>query len=129
MSREQIYTAFVLKRMDYGETDQIITLFSLEEGKLRALVKAAKLPTSKLQPMLQPLFKVSVTLVGNGGLPKVIAARALKSFPGFYQDPSKLSCWYLVSELLNKALGDGSANEALYDLVDEYLEFLDQQQL
>lgn len=129
MSREQTYTGFVLKRTDYGETDQIITLFSKEDGKLRCLVKAAKLPTSKLQPALQPLFKVSVTLAGNGGLPKVIGAQVLQTYAGFYHEHDKLKCWYLISELLIKALGDGSPNETLWELVAEYLRFLDEEDL
>lgn len=128
MPREQTYTAFVLKRTDFNETDQILTLFTKEDGKLRCLVKAAKLPTSKLQPALQPLFQVSVTLAGNGGLPKVINAQAQRVYAKVLEDP-KLQCWYLISELLLKGLGDGASNEPLYNLVAEYLEFLNQQDL
>lgn len=124
MPREQDYNAFVLKRTDFGETDQIITIFTEEEGKLRAIVKAAKLPTSKLSPALQPLFKVKVTLVGNGGLPKVIRVQVIQTYSGFYEDTAKLECWYLVSELIAKALADGSPNQALYQLLSAYLEFV-----
>ncbi len=123
MSREQIYTAFILKRTDYNETDQIITMFTQEEGKMRCLVKASKLPTSKLQHALQPLFKVSVTLAGNSSLPKVIRAQVQQSYPNLLEE-NKLTCWYLISELLTKALGDGSPNERLFELVENYLNFL-----
>lgn len=128
MSREQTYTAFVLKRQDYNETDQIITLFTLEEGKLRCLVKASKLPTSKLQPALQPLFKVAVTVAGNSGLPKVIRAQILQTFPNLL-DEHKLNCWYLMSELLSKALADGSPSEQLFHLAESYLQFLHDHEL
>jgi DNA repair protein RecO len=124
MPREQEYDAFVLKRTDFGETDQIITVFTEQEGKLRAMVKAAKLPTSKLQPALQPLFKVKIRMAGNGSLPKIIGAQVTQSFPGFYADTNKLECWYLASELLIKAMADGSPNEPLFHLLAEYLQFV-----
>ncbi len=129
MSRESEYTAFVLKRTDFGETDQIITVFTEEEGKLRAMVKAAKLPTSKLQPALQPLFKVKIRMAGNSNLPKVIGAQAVQSFPGFYADTNKLECWYLASELLTKAMADGHPNVPLFQLLADYLQFVSDHEL
>ncbi len=134
MSREHILEAFILKKQDFGETDQIITIFSKQEGKLRCMVKAAKLPTSKLQPALQPLFRTQITLASASSLPKVIRTQTLNTYSKLYADPEKLQLWFVVAEFLTKAVGDGAPNEQLYDEISTYLHFLqhtdmDEQQL
>lgn len=127
MSRERKVEAFILKRQDYAEADQIITLFSKEEGKLRALVKAAKLPTSRLQPVLQPLFETRVTLTGSSagaGLAKVIGAQLIKVYSGILENESKLGAWYMASELIIRSLPDSAPNEQLFDELELYATFL-----
>ncbi len=131
-SRERSIDAFIFKRTDFGEADQIVTLFSREEGKVRALVKAAKMPTSKLQPFLQPVFQSKVTVTGqkeSSGLGKVIAVQPLRAYAGILDDEAKLRAWYVVSELLLRALPDGAPNEILFAELEQYAQFLDQQQL
>ena len=127
MPRERILETFILKRTDYGEADQIITLFSKEEGKVRVLVKAAKLPTSKLQPLLQPLFETRVALTGsreNAGLSKVINVQLIQAYGGILESDIKLSAWYIVSELLIRALPDQAPNESLFFELEQYAQFL-----
>jgi DNA repair protein RecO len=127
MRKERIIESFILKRTDYGEADQIITLFSKEEGKVRALVKAAKLPTSKLQPLMQPLFETRVSLTGNKdavGLSKVINVQLIKAYSGILETESKLAAWYVVSELLIRALPDSAPNESLFVELEQYANFL-----
>ncbi len=127
MSRERSIASFILKKQDFGEADQIVTLFSKEEGKVRALVKAAKLPTSKLQPMMQPLFQTRVTLSGNkdrAGLAKVIGVQLINAYSGILESESKLAAWYVVSELLIRSLPDSAPNEALFDELEQYALFL-----
>jgi DNA repair protein RecO (recombination protein O) len=125
--RERAIASFILKKQDYGEADQIITLFSKEEGKVRALVKAAKMPTSKLQPMLQPVFETRVTLSGSkekAGLSKVIGVQMMANYSGILQSESKLAAWYVVSELLIRSLPDSEPNELLFSELEKYALFL-----
>lgn len=127
MPRERIVESFILKRTDYSEADQIVTLFSKEEGKIRVLAKAAKLPTSKLQPMLQPLFETRVSLSGSKdgtGLAKVIGVQLIKAYGGILESEQKLSAWYVVAELLIRALPDSQPNEKLYAELQDYARFL-----
>ena len=49
MPRERTFRleAIVLKRSDFGEADRLLTLFSREQGKLRAIAKGARKPQSR----------------------------------------------------------------------------------
>lgn len=125
--RERAIASFIVKKQDFGEADQIITLFSQEEGKVRALVKAAKMPTSKLQPMLQAVFQTRVTLTGSkdkAGLSKVIGVQMINNYDGIMESESKLAAWYVVSELLIRALPDNEPNEQLFSELEKYASFL-----
>lgn len=132
MARERVIEGFVLKKQDYGEADQIITIFSKEEGKLRGLVKAAKLPTSKLQPLLQPLFQTRINLSGSSsgpGLAKVIGVQLIKAFSGILESEAKMAAWYVAAELIIRALPDNAPNEKLYSELEQYALFLHQTEL
>ena len=39
--------AIVLRRVDFGEADRMLTLYSREFGKIRALAKGARKPQSR----------------------------------------------------------------------------------
>jgi DNA repair protein RecO len=121
MSRENSYEAIILKKQPFGEADEIVTFFTLEQGKVRALAKSSKLPTSKLQYALQPTFHVRVTLAGNGHLAKIIRTQILESFAVLHDHPDRLQYWYSAAELAVKSLGDEIKHETAFD---ELLRFL-----
>jgi DNA repair protein RecO len=123
MSREQSYQAIIIKKQPYAEADEIIT-FLTPEGKLRGLAKSVKLISSKLQQALQPVFLNQITLAGSG-LPKIISAQTINAYKNILSNPERVQIWYVMAELLNKALADEQKNEALFELVTEYLKFLD----
>ena len=92
---------------------------------MRALAKSIKLAGSKLQQSLQPIFLNDIRLAGNGDLPKIIGAQTLNSFVILQANSQRVQVWFVVAELLNKTLPDEQKNEALFDLVVKFLEFLD----
>jgi DNA repair protein RecO (recombination protein O) len=44
----------VLRHMDYGEADRLITVYTSQSGKIRALVKGARKITSRKAGHLEP---------------------------------------------------------------------------
>ena len=49
MTRQRLYRtpAVILKRMDLGEADRIVTLYSRDVGKIRAVAKGVRRTTSR----------------------------------------------------------------------------------
>lgn len=125
MSREQKYTAIILKKQAFNEADEIITFFTREAGKVRALAKSVKLPKAKLQNALQSLFLVHLTLAGQGRLPKIISAEPKKTFSRLRHNLNSLKRAFYASELVLKFTPDGQKNEKLFVLLLELLNFLD----
>jgi DNA repair protein RecO (recombination protein O) len=124
VSREQSHEAIIIKKTPFGEADEIISFFTEQAGKLRALAKSVKLGKSKLQQSLQPIFLNRVELAGSGNLPKVIGVQTLNAFQNLQAAPERVAVWFVIAELLNKALPDGQSNPELFKFTLSYLEFL-----
>ena len=64
---ERLYRceAIVLGRMDLGEADRILTLYSRQHGKLRVIAKGARRPLSRLGPHLE-YFSRSQLMLARG---------------------------------------------------------------
>src|SRR2546428_4929599 len=54
--------AVVLRKLDYGEADRIFTFLTREHGKVGAIAKGVRRPTSKLGPSLELYGHVDVLL-------------------------------------------------------------------
>src|SRR2546427_12774085 len=63
--------AVVLRKLDYGEADRIFTLLTREHGKVGAIAKGVRRPTSKLGPSLELDGHVDVLLAKGRGEPGV----------------------------------------------------------
>lgn len=124
MSRELHYTAIVLKKQPFSEGDELITFFTKEAGKLRALAKSVKFSKSKLQQKLQDLFLIRLGLA-QGSLPKVIEAEPERVFVNLRENLAAVKMAIYASELALKFTPDEQKNEALFFLLRDFFEFLD----
>jgi hypothetical protein len=78
MQRVRVYTtdAIVLKRLNLGEADRIVTLYTPEHGKLRAIAKGARRPASRLAGHLE-LFSLGALQLARGRELDVFEAAAV----------------------------------------------------
>lgn len=120
MSKETKLTGIILKKQPYNEGDEIITLFTKEQGKLRVLAKSVKLAKSKLQNSLQALFLVNISVAGNK-LPKIIAAQPEEVFLNLRENLRAVKMAFYAVELLLKFTPDEHKNEALFNLLEQFL--------
>lgn len=72
---------------------------------------------------MQPIFLNRLTFTTGSNLPKIINVQTLESFP-LIQESEKIKVWFVIAELLNKALPDEQRNEGVFELVRSYLDFL-----
>ena len=64
ISRERVYRteAVVLRRQDLGEADRLLTVYSLDRGKLKVVAKGVRRPTSRKAGHLEPFTRVKLLL-------------------------------------------------------------------
>jgi DNA repair protein RecO (recombination protein O) len=123
--------AIVLRKIDYGEYDFVITLFALKKGKVSVIAKSAKKSKKRFAGILELFSEIDVVCnVGRRkGLP-VLQEAALK-YPFFHIRSSALKTAYASywAELINEWMESGQKQVQLYQLFQYVLRKLDSSQV
>ena len=118
--------AILLCVADYGEADRLVTLFTLEHGKLRGLAKGAKRSLRRFGGILEPFARLTVQIAVKSGLSRLIGADAATIFPRIREDLLKIGYAGYACEAADLLLPEGLPNPRLFRLLAAYLEHLDQ---
>jgi len=118
--------AILLGVADYGEADRLVTLFTLEHGKLRGLAKGAKRSLRRFGGILEPFARLTVQISIRSGLSRVVGADAATIFPRIREDLLKIGYAGYACESADLLLPEALPNPRLFRLLAAYLEHLDQ---
>ena len=119
MTRPRAYKteAVVLRQMNLGEADRILTLYTPDLGKVRAVAKGVRRVKSRLGGHLELLNLVSVAMYEGKSLDVVTEAQVVQSFEVLREDLEPLSRAMYVAELVDGFSTERSANHAMYTLL------------
>jgi DNA repair protein RecO (recombination protein O) len=114
--------AVILRHNDYGEADRMLTLYTAQLGKTRALVKGARKITSRKAGHLEPFTHVKLQLAKGRDLPLVTQADTIDTFLPLRENLLLTSQASYIIELLDRfTYEDGSDNSAIFRLLTETL--------
>lgn len=119
MRRERLYRteAIVLRRSDFGEADRLLTLYAPKLGKIRAIAKGVRKPTSRKSGHVE-LFTHSQLLIARGrSLDIVTQAETVHAFRPLREDLLRTTYTYYAAELLDLFVEEGVENRPLFDLL------------
>jgi len=117
--------AILLAVADYGESDRLVTLFTLEHGKLRGIAKGAKKSLRRFGGCLEPFARLSVQITITSGLSRLTGADVATIYPRIREDLLKIGYAGYACEAVDLLLPEGFANPRLFRLLTVYLEHLD----
>lgn len=120
--------AIVLHRLNLGEADRIVTLYTREHGKLSAVAKGARRAKSQFGGVTE-LFMVARMLLATGKNLEVISqCEITRSFSGLRSDLDMLARATYFCELLDRLTPERYEVTApeLFDLTTAALELLEQ---
>ncbi len=124
-SRLYVTDAIVLSRFDYGEADRIMTLFTPTYGKLKAIAKGVRRPTSRLGGALEPLAELRVALARGRTFDVVTQVEVSHAWLRLRDSlESAATAWYLA-ELADRSIEERHETEGLYALLRRAYELLD----
>ena len=116
--------AVVLRHSDYGEADRLLTIFTREHGKLRAIAKGVRKMQSRKAGHLEPFTQVSLMLAQGHDLWIVTQAEAINSFQPLREDLTRIGYAGYAVELLDRFTYEEGQNWQLYQLLVETLKRL-----
>jgi DNA repair protein RecO len=94
--------AYVLHTRPYRETSALVDFFTLEHGKVSAVVKGLRRPGSKQRAVIQPFIPLQIRWRGRQDLKSLISAEAV-GHNGILTG-NALMCGLYVNELLQRLL-------------------------
>jgi DNA repair protein RecO (recombination protein O) len=107
----------VLRRVDYGETDRILTVLTREHGKIGVIARGARRPLSHLASRTDLFVRSRMQLAkGRGELDVLTQAQPLAA-PAIAHDARRAACAALCAELTDRVLETHHADTEIYSLV------------
>jgi DNA repair protein RecO (recombination protein O) len=123
MPRQRLYRtpAIVLKRMDLGEADRILTFYSRDHGKVRAVAKGIRRGTSRSAGHLEPFAVTDVLFAVGRELDVVSQADTLEAFRQIREDLVLTTHAYYLAEVVDLLTEEKMENSAVFDVLVDSL--------
>ncbi len=126
--RDRLYRveALIIKRTDVGEADRLLTLFTPDRGKLRAVAKGARKPSSRKTGHVELFNRASLLVAVGRDLDVITQADTMDSFLLLKADLDRLSYAYYFAELVDRFTEEDEESRAIYDLLLQSFRRLEQ---
>jgi len=108
--------AIVLHRRFFGETDNILTLYSPGLGRFSAIAKGARKAVSRLSGATEVLTCTRFGLASGKSLEIVTQVEVQESFSALRKDLIRLAHGLYLADLVEHSVEDHAPNPVLYDL-------------
>ncbi len=124
-----LYTAnaIVLRRIEFGETDRITTLYTREFGKISAIAKGARKPISRLTGATETLTYGKFQLATGKTLDVITQVEVRHSFPRIRSNLRQLAYATYLAELVERFVEEREPNVDMFDLLLSCLYLLERQ--
>ena len=118
--------AIVIRSVDYGDADRIVTFLTEEAGKISAVARGARRSKRRFAGALETACLIEIVVAqGRADLWRLTEARVAQSFPGVLADLRKLAAVGAAFELLRVVAIDGESDRRVFGATVELLNRLD----
>jgi DNA repair protein RecO (recombination protein O) len=126
MSRERSLRteAIVLKRSNFGEADRLLTLYTREFGKFKAVAKGARKPQSRKTGHVELFMRSRFMLAEGRGIHIITQAEMIDAYSALREDLVRTTYASYAVELLDRFTVEEDANTDLYHLIADALAWL-----
>jgi len=115
----------VIKRMNYGEADRILTILTSDMGKIKAIAKGSRKILSKMGGSLEPFCLVDFIFHKGKSFYIVTSAIVKNYFENIHSDIGKTAKAFYIGELIDKFLKEEENHPEIFILFTKYLKALD----
>lgn len=117
MSRTFKTEGIILKRINYGEADRILTIYTKHYGKVRAIAKGVRKMTSRKGGNVEAFNHATLFFVRGKNLDILTEVEVINSFKDWRKDLRKVGLAYYFCELVDKLTPDGQTNRPVFELL------------
>lgn len=116
----------MLRHVEVGEADRILSFYTLEYGKVQAIAKGIRKMRSRKAGHLEPFSRVELMLAKGRNLDVITQAEAQSTYENLRADLKLIAYAAYVVELLDRFTYEEGENRQLYNLLVNTLARLDE---
>jgi DNA repair protein RecO (recombination protein O) len=127
-SRTELQTdAIVLRTIDYGESDRIVTFCTADFGKIRGIAKGARRSRKRFANAIEPFCfsRILFSRRSPDGLALIEGCDVLSHFPGIRSDLEKTLAASCLIDLTDQFTPEDKKNAASFCLLLDFLRLLE----
>jgi DNA repair protein RecO (recombination protein O) len=124
-SRTYRAEAIVLKTLDLGEADRILTLLTRHFGKVKVIAKGIRRPTSRLAGYAEPLSHGTYQLARGRELDVLTGAESRSMYRALREDLDRIAAGWYIAEIADRSTAERSPVAPVFDLVETALRHLE----
>ena len=127
MARPKTYRseAIVLGYTALGEADLLVTLFTRDQGKVRAVGKGARRVNSKLMGHLEPLTVLRMSMAHGRSMDIISQAEVINAFSILKQDLTGIAKGLYLAEMMDGFSAETSPSPDLFQLMIDTLRVIE----
>ena len=119
-------SGIVIKRMNFGEADRILTILTERFGKVKAIAKGVRKTKSRLAGSLEP-FMISELQLHEGKSFFIVTGSVIgEDFPSVHNNLQKTSQAFYIGEIADKILQENQRVNGVFEIFSEALEEIEQ---
>jgi DNA repair protein RecO (recombination protein O) len=123
--RRYVTEAIVLSRFDYGEADRILTLITPTGGKIKAIAKGIRKPTSRIGGSVEPFAELRLALAHGRTFDVVTQVSVVHPWLRMRDNLVSFGTASYLAELADGTLEERHGAETVYLLLKRAYELLD----
>jgi DNA repair protein RecO (recombination protein O) len=116
--------AIVIRRRDWGEADRLLTLYTREQGKIQAVAKGARKPTSRKAGHIELFTRTHLLIARTRSIDIVTQAETVEAYRQLRESLEASTLAHYFAELLDRFTGEAESDAALFDLLSSGLTWL-----
>ncbi len=118
--------ALVLRGIDYGEADRILTLLTPELGRVAVLARGARKSQRRFAGALEPFAVLAAEIaLGRGEVSRLASATLVRPFPGILASLERMRAGGRALERVRDALPSGPVDPRVFEVCVELFEVLE----
>jgi DNA repair protein RecO (recombination protein O) len=106
----------IIKKHKFGEADRLLTIFTADYGKVRAIAKGVLRPKSKLGGNVELLTHSQLMIARGRNLDIITQAQAIDNFLPIRDSLELMSCGFYLSELVDTFTEESVEDREMFDL-------------
>ncbi|MBE0597430.1 MAG: DNA repair protein RecO [Desulfuromonadales bacterium] len=121
----QLSEAIILRHLDYGEADRIVTFLTPDQGQMKGFARGARKSRRRFGPALEPYARVRLHWAASRGeMVTLREAELIDLRHGLRTDLGALALAAYGCELVEVLLAEEQGHARVFDLLDAFLAHL-----